>query len=425
MPGEIKLTERRLTLIAVVNHFGHWFAIGLVVPVLAIFQIDRGLSLTQVGFNGLVYALTVVVLELPTGGLSDSLGRRAVYLVSLVFSILAASALTFAYSPTVLAVGFVLFGAARALSSGSMDAYFVDAFGALPRKGELQRFLGRVGVFVPISLAIGGFLGGMIPIWADSLLQIDGRFDRYSVLFLGVLTVTLLQLTSTLVLVERDEPAHSIQKGHHAFSGVSAIFRDSVRLGLANRRVFMLLLGSAAWGIAFAGLEQFWQPFVDSVTATDSPTDIFGYLTMGYFAVASLGAVAANWIFGAIGPRYGSVVGVSRIVIGALFIGLSLTAGVAGFAVVYLGLFMLNGVNDSPEQALFNSSIPASARSTLLSFQSLFMQLGGGIAAVVWGVLSERYSIGFSWRIAGVIFALSGILYFVVGDGAAPKTETA
>jgi MFS family permease len=80
------LTERKLTAVAVVNRFGHWLRTGLVVPVLAIFQIDRGLSLTQVGINGLIFAATVAVLEIPTGGLSDTLGRRRVYLISLAVS---------------------------------------------------------------------------------------------------------------------------------------------------------------------------------------------------------------------------------------------------------------------------------------------------------------------------------------------------
>jgi DHA1 family quinolone resistance protein-like MFS transporter len=190
-------------------------------------------------------------------------------------------------------------GMARALSSGCMDAYFVDAFDALEMPGELQRFLARVGVFVPLSLAAGG------------------------------------------------------------------------------------LLGSAAWGVAFAGLEQFWQPYVDGFTMSESPTRLFGYLATGYFLVGSLGALASSRLFLAIGTRYGATVGALRFAMGALFVLLSFTGKVPLFAAVYLALFFLNGVNDSPEQAMFNARVPSSARSTLLSFQSLFLQLGGGMAAFV------------------------------------------
>lgn len=406
------MTERRLTIIAIVNHFGHWLGIGLTVPILAIFQLDRGASLSQVGLNGLVYAGTVVALEVPTGGLSDAIGRRAVYLVSLVVSMVAFATLVIAQSPLALVAGFALVGTARALSSGSMDAYFIDAFGELPSAGELQRFLGRVGVFVPLSLALGGLAGGMIPVWADRVLPQGGVFDRYSLVFLVVCAVYAAQFVLTCVLIERDSPRVSNGSGAKGLLSFTTVLHESMRIGVADRRVLRLLLGSVVWGVAFAGLEQFWQPFVDGFTVEESPTQVFGFLTMGYFMVGSLGAISANRLFRLIGPRYGTVVGTLRIVMGSLFVVLSFTTGIWGFAAAYLGLFFLNGITNSPEQSMFNALIPAKSRSTLLSFQSLFLQLGGGAAALVWGIVSDNLSIGFSWRVAGVFFGLSSLLYF-------------
>lgn len=99
------MTERRLTTIAIINRFGHWLSTGLVVPVLAIFQIDRGLSLSQVGINGAVYACVIAVMEIPTGGLADTLGRRNVYALSLLAKLLSVLLLAFAFSPLQLAAG--------------------------------------------------------------------------------------------------------------------------------------------------------------------------------------------------------------------------------------------------------------------------------------------------------------------------------
>lgn len=417
------MTEGKLTAVAIANRLGHWFGTGLVVPVLAIFQIDRGLSLIQLGINGLIFAAAVAVLEIPTGGLSDTLGRRKVYLISLVVSIVTAGVFVVARSPVTLAAGFGLMGMARALSSGCMDAYFVDAFDALEHSGELQRFLARIGVFVPLSLALGGLLGGFIPEWADGFVAAGGLLDRYSFLFIVIVLANVLQLLMTIALVPNDQP---LDAGGGIAAGLSRfpiILRDSLRLGIANRAVLLLLLGSAAWGVAFAGLEQFWQPYVDGFTLKESPTRLFGYLTTGYFLVGSLGALASSWLFRLIGSRYGATVGLLRFAIGALFILLSFTGSVLLFATVYLALFFLNGINDSPEQAMFNARVPSSARSTLLSFQSLFLQLGGGAAAVVWGALSEQYSIGLSWRIAGALFALSGLFYIRSGSNPADRSD--
>jgi MFS family permease len=50
----------------------HWFAIGLLVPVMALLQLEKGLDLFQIGLTVAVYSTTVMALELPTGGLADS-----------------------------------------------------------------------------------------------------------------------------------------------------------------------------------------------------------------------------------------------------------------------------------------------------------------------------------------------------------------
>ena len=226
-----------------------------------------------------------------------------------------------------------------------------------------------------------------------------------------VLLSVVFQMLITLILIPEDPPPHGSGGIVSSISRFPAVLHDSFRLGITNRGVLLLLLGAAAWGVSFAGLEQFWQPFLDNITPGKSPTRLFGYLTTGYFFAGSLGALVSGRLFGVIGNRYGTAVGVLRIVMGALFALLSITRSVSVFAIIYLSLFFLNGINDSPEQTMFNLRVPASSRSTLLSFQSLFMQLGGGAAGLLFGIIAERYSIGLSWRIAGLIFALSGLLY--------------
>ena len=59
-----------------------WLPTGLLIPVTAVLMQSRGLSLAQIGLVMAVQGAVVIVLELPTGGLSDALGRRPVLLVA-------------------------------------------------------------------------------------------------------------------------------------------------------------------------------------------------------------------------------------------------------------------------------------------------------------------------------------------------------
>ena len=69
--------RRYLTLVAM-----RWFPTGLLIPVFVLLPLERGLSLSEIGLAAAGQGLIVLFLELPTGGLADSLGRKQVLMAS-------------------------------------------------------------------------------------------------------------------------------------------------------------------------------------------------------------------------------------------------------------------------------------------------------------------------------------------------------
>ena len=59
-----------------------WLPTGLLMPVLVLVLVDRGFSLAQIGVAAAGQGLMVFLLELPTGGLADALGRKPVLLAA-------------------------------------------------------------------------------------------------------------------------------------------------------------------------------------------------------------------------------------------------------------------------------------------------------------------------------------------------------
>ena len=59
-----------------------WFPVGLMIPVLVLLPLERGLTIAQFGAAAAAQGLIVLFLELPTGGLSDAIGRRPVLLLA-------------------------------------------------------------------------------------------------------------------------------------------------------------------------------------------------------------------------------------------------------------------------------------------------------------------------------------------------------
>ena len=61
--------------------FLFWFGTALPTSLLVLFLQARGMSLFQVGIAMGLYSLTIVLLEVPTGGLAGAVGRKRVALI--------------------------------------------------------------------------------------------------------------------------------------------------------------------------------------------------------------------------------------------------------------------------------------------------------------------------------------------------------
>ena len=115
-----------------------WLATALPLSLSVLLAQARGIGLAEVGLALGIYSLTVVALEVPTGGLADAVGRKRVALVAFALAALYNLAFLFAFSFPTLLLAMILYGVSRALSSGALDAWFVDALLATDPDTDLQ-----------------------------------------------------------------------------------------------------------------------------------------------------------------------------------------------------------------------------------------------------------------------------------------------
>ena len=86
-----------------------------------------------------------LVLELPTGGLADTIGRRPLLLVAGAVAIASTAVFVLADTAALFAVALVLQGVFRALDSGPLEAWFVDTVHAVDPAAPIERGLSRSG----------------------------------------------------------------------------------------------------------------------------------------------------------------------------------------------------------------------------------------------------------------------------------------
>ena len=152
---------RRFSLVT----FLTWLPVGFYVAPQVLLMLDRGLSVPTIAAVGIAYSVTTALLELPTGGLADVIGRRAVLLASCAASLAGLLVLGFATTAMVFALSGILQGVARALGSGPAEAWYVDAVHAIDGPdAPIGKGLAHSRVAGSAGLAIGTISGGLIPL---------------------------------------------------------------------------------------------------------------------------------------------------------------------------------------------------------------------------------------------------------------------
>ena len=87
MRGRLDETAARRCFVTVSALF--WLPLGLTVAPLVLLFTERGMSLTAIAGFVAAHSITVAILELPTGGLSDVVGRRVVLVAAGVLNLVA------------------------------------------------------------------------------------------------------------------------------------------------------------------------------------------------------------------------------------------------------------------------------------------------------------------------------------------------
>ena len=133
-------------------------------PVFTILFLDYGLTLEQFALLNTVWALTIVLAEVPSGALADIIGRKQLLVTTSLFMIAEMALIAFVPlgNPRAVFYAFlvnrVLSGLAEALASGADEALAYDTLverglaTEWPRVIELQMRAHNVGYIVAMTL---------------------------------------------------------------------------------------------------------------------------------------------------------------------------------------------------------------------------------------------------------------------------------
>lgn len=402
-----------------------WFSTALPLALLVLIHQARGLDLFNVGILMGAYSLTIVLLEVPTGGLADAVGRKKVTQLAYAISFISSLVFLFAFTFPAFLLAWILGGVSRALGSGAIDAWFIDALQGIDPAIEIQPFLAKAGTVTLLSLGAGTLVGGALPrlfshLPAEGTAVVTPMVT--TIILASILKLLLLGVVTAFVHENRLLSRNADWKA--GFGQVPEIVREALKLSRSNRTIVALLLAALVSGLGLASVETFWQPhFAQLLGGSQGRSLFFGAVMAVSFTVGAAGNIASIPLGRLLNRRYGLLAALIQGVQGLAFVLLALQEDVLSAVVFFWLIYWAIGSSNSPHATLLNQEIPSERRSSMLSIQSLASYVGGIAGSVVLSYLANNFSISIAWIVAGVLLLVSLPLYVGIDSRRARQAQ--
>ena len=385
-------------------------AASLIWGVDTLFKLHAGLDIFQVMLTNAAFTFGMVVFEIPTGVVADTLGRR----VSLLLCIVTLLVSTLLYVATAWwHWGFwsfmgtsVLLGLGYTFYTGAVDAWLVDALKATGYTEGMEPIFARGQMVFGAAMLIGTLGGGFL-----GQLDLAVPYLVRSATFLPLLAVAWIAMPelgfTPRALEWRRVPTE-----------LRRVFVEGLTFGLHHRVVRPVMFASLV-GMSFMIFGFYsWQRYF---------LDLLGrelvWVSGLVAALLSLSMIAGNAL---VQPASRVVRTRTGILAGAVVVEMIavIVAGASGFLFphpigffVALGSYLVYGValgmGGPVKQGYLNAHIPSAQRATIISLDSLFADVGGVMGQSGWGYLAKMRSIGEAWLYSGATLILAAPLYWI------------
>lgn len=369
-----------------------WFL--LVIPIIVLFYQENGLNLSQIFLLQAVFAVAVVVIEIPSGYFADLFGRRISLLWGSLFSslgfLLYSISMTFGsflFAELLLAVG-------AGLVSGADSALIYDSLLAKKREDSYALYEGRY-------MSIGNFSEGIASILGGILAFYSLRLPFFLQAGFALLTIPL-----SFALSEPSRNKANVQTSQERWLFFWQIIHHSL---WHDKNLRWIILLAASFGASTLHIVWFVQPYFKVVQL---PIYFYGAIwallqfSVGFF---SWHAWRLAKIFQ---PKK-----LLLVLIFAIFFAYSLPAiHVHLFSVSFFFLaYLARGVNAPLLRKAMQNLSDSDKRATILSIKSMIVRLIFSFTAPIAGFIAD-INLSYSLLLSGLFFFLLTFTFWLKVD---------
>ena len=397
----LKISPFKIRNVRLFVAFRVFFNCRFYYPVFTILFLDYGLTLEQFALLNAAWAATIVLLEVPSGALADTVGRRNLLVFTGILMVIEMVLLCFAPRGNaqllfpIFLVNRILSGAAEASASGADEAIAYDSLQAegdirdWPRVLEKQMWARSSAFIIAMSLGAAVYDPHLMQRVADTL-GINIQLNQGMTLRIPPLLTLLMAILTLVTALRMRESNH---RKHQENTGNDPSIAEAFKLTLAAggwilRTPFALVIILA--GVVFDNcIRMIITLNSQYYRLIELPEATFGLIGSG---LAILGLVMPRVARGMV-QKHAPVFNLSIMSVLTLIglVGITFFWPIIGLlpliilvAVIYLQNFFqshyLNRITDS------------SQRATVLSFKGLSFNLAYGLIGVLYSLLLAHLS---------------------------------
>jgi MFS family permease len=374
-----------------------WLPTSLIIGVNTLFLLDGGLTNYEAFAANAIYTLGLVLFEIPTGMIADTLGRRASYLLGAGIQLVGNLVyfwMWHTHGPFWgWGVASLLLGFGYTFFSGALEAWLVDALKHAGYEGDLDPIFARNQIVTGVAMLVGTIAGGFIA-------QVAALGTPY-------LVRAGLQLVSFVVaFVLMKDLGFTAEKTGGLAKQLKKLASAGWTHGVKNRPVRWVMfaapfyMGTGIYGFYAA------QPYLLDLFGDQQAIGIAGIAAAGIAGTQVAGGFAVPYIRRLFGRRThillicAALTTASLVLMGLIQVFAVVVALLVLWAIAY-------AVNQPVRQAFINAQIPSQQRATVLSFDSMVNSTGGVAFQPVLGGIADRSGYAMSYVVSGVVACMS------------------
>lgn len=363
-----------------------------ILPLYSVFFAEHGLNVAQISSLIIIWTVSYIVCEVPSGALADKYQRRRLLYIAQI--IRAAGFVLWLCWPSYAgyAIGFVLWGLSSSLISGTYQALLYDL---LESEGQAKRYTKLIGRIR--SLALAASLGAAL---VASLVVTTGEWL--------VLTITIATgLAAALVAWSLPSPPPRRDAADTSYfqtilTGAKEVIHNTALL----RLVLFMVFAGAVYGIA----EEYFPLYLREISIS---TPIIPLLSAGLTAPIIAGSLLAHRLEAA------STLALLwlLVVAGILLAGVGYFAGMPGIFLLAAFFFILKLLRVLFEGKLQHSIKNAHTRATITSVGEFSTELAMLGMIGVYGVVASVASNEAAFKVFGLAVIAIGAAYLLLVRG--------